>query len=184
MQFNHYGGQAARLAADLVNASPDADLDLVLAAHDVHRPPLTGAARRALLRWAADGLAPCFTALAAHLAEAEREAGPAARCARVNALLAVASTQPRISLHDGHPHLHYGPDDRDAVAHVKASTAAGLAYVVCFAGAQRLGRCARAGCARAYVDTSRGGRRAYCSVRCANNDAVARHRARHPGTRP
>lgn len=183
MQFNHYGGEAAKLAADLVNAAPDAGLGAVLAAHGVHRPPLTGAGRHALLRWAAEGLAPCFTALAAHLEEAEREAELAARCERVNALLAAASTQPRISLHDGHPHLHYGPDDRDAVAHVKASTAAGLAYVVCFAGAHRLGRCARTGCARAYVDTSRGGRRTYCSVRCANNDAVARHRARHPGTR-
>ncbi|WP_454340004.1 CGNR zinc finger domain-containing protein [Streptomyces ambofaciens] len=30
----------------------------------------------------------------------------------------------------------------------------------------------------APVDTSRNGRRAYCSVRCANNDAVARPRAR------
>ncbi|MGW7603219.1 CGNR zinc finger domain-containing protein, partial [Streptomyces antimycoticus] len=31
------------------------------------------------------------------------------------------------------------------------------------------------------VDTSRNGRRAYCSVRCANNDAVARHRERLHG---
>ncbi|WP_425086266.1 CGNR zinc finger domain-containing protein, partial [Streptomyces hainanensis] len=37
-------------------------------------------------------------------------------------------------------------------------------------------RVARRGCGLAYVDTSRNGRRAYCSVRCANNDAVARHR--------
>ncbi|MFE1937118.1 CGNR zinc finger domain-containing protein [Streptomyces sp. NPDC059474] len=35
------------------------------------------------------------------------------------------------------------------------------------------------------VDTSRNGRRAYCSVRCANNDAVARHRERlHGDARP
>ncbi|MGC0414358.1 putative RNA-binding Zn ribbon-like protein [Streptomyces sp. SAI-195] len=62
--------------------------------------------------------------------------------------------------------------------HVRAVTAVGLAYVICSADAERLGRCARRDCAPAFVDTSRNGRRAYCSVRCANNDAVARPRAR------
>ncbi|MEV5204967.1 CGNR zinc finger domain-containing protein [Streptomyces sp. NPDC053720] len=37
----------------------------------------------------------------------------------------------------------------------------------------------------AFVDTSRNGRRVYCSVRCANNDAVSRHRERrHDEDRP
>ncbi|MGC0387558.1 CGNR zinc finger domain-containing protein [Streptomyces sp. SAI-129] len=68
--------------------------------------------------------------------------------------------------------------DADPAAHVRAVTAAGLAYVICSADAERLGRCARRDYALAFVDTSRNGLRAYCSVRCANNDAVARHRAR------
>ncbi|WP_326673293.1 CGNR zinc finger domain-containing protein [Streptomyces canus] len=49
---------------------------------------------------------------------------------------------------------------------------------MCFASADRLGRCSRCACGVAFVDTSRNGRREYCSVRCANNDAVARHRER------
>lgn len=178
MQFNHYGGEAARLAAALVNTPAEAELGPVLREHHVVRPPPDDKGTRALRMWASRDLAPCFGPPPAGSGPKDAGAALAERCARVNALLAAASAQPRISLHDGSPHLHYGPDDHDAVAHVKASTAAGLAYVVCFAGAHRLGRCAREGCARAYVDTSRNGRRVYCSVRCANNDAVARHRSR------
>ncbi|MEU2674710.1 CGNR zinc finger domain-containing protein [Streptomyces sp. NPDC007164] len=44
---------------------------------------------------------------------------------------------------------------------------------------------ARHDCGLAFVDTSRDGRRVYCSVRCANNDAVARHgERRHDEDRP
>ncbi|GAB1333269.1 hypothetical protein ACE1SV_76080 [Streptomyces sennicomposti] len=76
---------------------------------------------------------------------------------------------------------HYSATGADPAAHIRAITAAGLAYVICSADAERLGRCARRDCALAFVDTSRNGRRAYCSVRCANNDAVARHRERRHG---
>ncbi|RKN39822.1 CGNR zinc finger domain-containing protein [Streptomyces hoynatensis] len=167
MQFNHYGGEAAGLAADLVNlAAPPspAELEPLLAARDITRTRLTPAQSGALWEWSRR-LGSCF--------------GPqdlARRCAAVNELLAEASSSPRISMHDGRPpHLHYSAPDADPAAHVRAVTAAGLASVICFSGADRLGRCAR--CRRAYVDTSRNGRRTYCSVRCANNDAVARHRA-------
>ncbi|MEW2524651.1 CGNR zinc finger domain-containing protein [Streptomyces sp. NPDC047071] len=220
MHFNHYGGEAALLAADLVNAyatpggagpgeagpdgaSPDdmgpddagrdgvgrdaadpgeadpggadpsatataVDPSALLAAHGVVEHALGPAQRRDLRAWA-HRLAGCF--------------GPqdlAERCARLNQLLEEASSRPTIALHDGTPHFHYSAPGADPAAHVRALTAAGLAYIVCHADARRLGRCARAGCGRAFVDTSRAGRRAYCSVRCANNDAVARHRARRP----
>ncbi|WP_172383780.1 CGNR zinc finger domain-containing protein [Streptomyces sp. MNP-20] len=216
MHFNHYGGEAALLAADLVNAyagpgeadpaggagpgeadlgeaSPDGagrdgvgpgeadprgagpgatatadDPSALLAAHGVVEHALGPAQRRDLRAWARR-LADCF--------------GPqdlAERCARLNRLLEEASSRPYIALHDGTPHFHYSAPGADPAAHVRALTAAGLAYIVCHADARRLGRCARAGCGRAFVDTSRAGRRAYCSVRCANNDAVARHRARRP----
>ncbi|MFE5595475.1 CGNR zinc finger domain-containing protein [Streptomyces sp. NPDC056549] len=52
---------------------------------------------------------------------------------------------------------------------------------MCSADPERLGRWARHTCGLAFVDTSRNSRRAYCSVRCANNDAVARHRERRQG---
>ncbi|KUJ65622.1 hypothetical protein ACZ90_45840 [Streptomyces albus subsp. albus] len=172
MHFNHYGGEAARLAADLVNLAvpphPD-DLEPLLARHGITRPALSPRQAEEIWPWSRR-LAACF--------------GPHdldQRCQAINALLADASSRPQISLHDGRPHLHYGAADADPAAHIRAVTAAGLAYVVCSAGADRLGRCARHGCGLAFVDTSRNGRRTYCSVRCANNDAVARHRERHRG---
>ncbi|MER6685954.1 hypothetical protein [Streptomyces olivaceoviridis] len=51
------------------------------------------------------------------------------RCQAISELLADASTSPRISLHDGRLHLHYSAADADAADHVRAITAAGLAYV-------------------------------------------------------
>ncbi|EGJ75886.1 hypothetical protein STTU_3097 [Streptomyces sp. Tu6071] len=173
MQFNHYGGEAARLAAALVNAAPAEDLAPLLRAHGIHRPPPTPRGVRELRAWAAASLAPCFAPSGGRPLDPE---ALAARCAHANAALEQAASLPRISLHDGTPHLHYGPEDQATVGHVKASTAAALAYVICSSSAHRLGRCAR--CDAAYVDTSRAGRRTYCTVRCANNDAVARHRGR------
>jgi len=45
-------------------------------------------------------------------------------------------------------------------------------------GMHRLGRCALDECTAIYADTSRNGRQRYCSPKCANRDAVRRHRAR------
>ncbi|MFI5804337.1 CGNR zinc finger domain-containing protein [Streptomyces sp. NPDC051561] len=169
MHFDHYGGEAARLAADLVNLTVPpgpAELEPLLAGHSIVRRVLTARQAEEIWEWSRR-LAGCF--------------GPQdldQRCAAVNSLLAEASSRPHISLHDGRPHLHYSTVDADPAAHLRAVTAAGLAHVVCSAGAGRLGRCARGICALAFVDTSRNGRRAYCTVRCANNDAVARHRGR------
>ncbi|WP_129842312.1 CGNR zinc finger domain-containing protein [Streptomyces sp. RFCAC02] len=167
MQFNHYGGQSARLAAALVNApwplTPD-QLEPILAEHEIIRRRLTTEQIAGLHAWSRR-LARCF---------GDQDIDE--RCAAINGLLADASSSPRITTHDGQaPHLHYSAPGSDAAAHIRATTAAGLASVVCFAAPHRLGRCAR--CGRAYVDTSRNGRRSYCTVRCANNDAVARHRS-------
>ncbi|MGP4018276.1 CGNR zinc finger domain-containing protein [Saccharopolyspora sp. 5N708] len=170
MRFNEYGGEAARLAADLVNASRPLTPELlepILSAHGVAEATLPTEHVQELTRWC-DRLAACFDR------QELRQ-----RCEVINGLLADTASQPYISLHDGQPHLHYSSPGADSAAHVRAVTAAGLAYVVCFAGADRLGRCAREACDRAFVDTSRNGRRTYCSLRCANNDAVARHRAKH-----
>ncbi|MFI0469419.1 CGNR zinc finger domain-containing protein [Saccharopolyspora sp. 5N102] len=172
MRFNDYGGEAACLAADLVNAvgplTAEA-LEPILSARGVAGGALDAEQVRDLALWC-DRLGRCFDPQ-----DLEQ------RCGEINQLLAETASQPYISLHDGHPHLHYSAPGADRVAHIRAVTAAGLAYVVCFAGADRLGRCAREACDQAFVDTSRNGRRAYCSLRCANNDAVARHRARVAG---
>lgn len=168
MQFNHYGGEAARLAASLVNTPDHAftphELEPLLATHGIVETRLSTQQATHLWPWSRT-LADCFGAQELQT-----------RCQRINALLEQTISTPYISLHDGTPHLHYSSPGADAAAHIQAITAAGLAYITCFAGPTRLGSCATTTCARAYVDTSRNGRRTYCSVRCANNAAVARHR--------
>lgn len=168
MQFNPYGGAAAGLAADLVNCpvpQGPAELEPILAARGIAHRSLTPQQAVAIWEWSRR-LALCFG-----------DQTLEERCQRINELLAEAASTPRISLHDGTPHMHYSAAGSDAAALIKAVTATGLSYVVCSASPSRLGRCARRSCQVAFVDTSRNGRRAYCSVRCANNDAVARHRA-------
>lgn len=60
---------------------------------------------------------------------------------------------------------------------VQAHSAGGLAHLVCEAP-DRFGLCAREGCGIAFVDTSRNGRRRFCSTRCGTRVNVADHRAR------
>lgn len=169
MQFNHYGGEAARLAAALANSrspwTPE-ELERILGAHGSSGRVLSPAQTREVWEWSRR-LGVCFG-----------EQPVDRRCAEINALLVESASRPHISLHDGTPHLHYSSDGADPAAHIKALTAAGLSYVVCFAAPGRLGRCARETCDLVFVDTSRNGRRAYCSLRCANNDAVQRHRGK------
>ncbi|HZE01888.1 MAG TPA: CGNR zinc finger domain-containing protein [Pseudonocardiaceae bacterium] len=45
--------------------------------------------------------------------------------------------------------------------------------MICFAASNRLGRCARVGCTTAFVDTSRNGRRQYCTLRCPHRRSAA-----------
>jgi len=61
---------------------------------------------------------------------------------------------------------------------VRALTASGLAHLIADGAGHRLGCCLRDGCGVVFVDVSRGGRRRFCSVRCANAVNVRRHRAR------
>ena len=62
------------------------------------------------------------------------------------------------------------------MSRVKAVTAGGLALFIAWSGGLRIGTCARPACVRAFIDNSKAGRQRYCSVRCGNTDAVARHR--------
>ncbi|MEP7024290.1 MAG: CGNR zinc finger domain-containing protein, partial [Actinomycetota bacterium] len=81
-------------------------------------------------------------------------------------------------------HLHYAPVDASLTARVRALTASGLAHLIADGAGHRLGCCRRLGCAVVFVDVSRGGRRHFCSVRCANAVNVRLHRARHQARRP
>ncbi|GAA3756566.1 putative RNA-binding Zn ribbon-like protein [Spinactinospora alkalitolerans] len=169
MQFNTYGGTGAFLAADLVNATDHAPaaLSAVLFKNEMKNHRVDAEQAERLVAWTAR-LRPVFG-----------ETAPERQIETVNALLNDAATCVQVSMHDGRaPHLHYVSDTSDPVERVRAATAGGLAVAICGAGGHRLGRCARTGCATVYVDTSRGGRRRFCSVACANRVNVAAHRAR------
>jgi predicted RNA-binding Zn ribbon-like protein len=168
VHFNPYGGLAAELAAALVNADPEAspgELLALLRVHDYrHAGAFDAAGAVELLAWARR-LEAVF-------------AGTGDRVALLNGLLAESATQPYISVHDGRaPHLHFAREEGPTVGRVKAYTASGLAHAYC-QDPGRLGRCDRDGCGIVYVDTSRNGRRRFCSTRCSNRVHVADHRSR------
>lgn len=100
------------------------------------------------------------------------------RAALVNRLLADTTAYPRMTDHDGVWHLHYRPDNMPLGKVLGALASVGTALHLSGRGMHRLARCALDECSAIYVDTSRTGRQRYCSTRCANRDAVRRHRAR------
>jgi predicted RNA-binding Zn ribbon-like protein len=169
MHFNAYGGNGAALAAALVNAtdfSPPA-VEAMLTEHRLLRGAVTAAQAQELRAWARR-LDPVF-------GEVDQDV----QIKLINDLLDVTASKPYVSAHDGRePHLHFYSPDADIVSRAKDTTAGGLAMCMSFAGGGRLGRCDREGCAVVYVDTSRNGRRRFCSLACANRVNVAAHRAR------
>ncbi|MFB4263991.1 CGNR zinc finger domain-containing protein [Nonomuraea sp. GTA35] len=173
MHFNAYGGNGAALAAALVNAtdfSPGA-VEAMLTEHRMVRATVTAGQAEELRAWAAR-LAPVF-------GERDQET----QIKLVNDLLDLTTSRPYVSAHDGRePHLHFFSVDAGIVARSRDTTAGGLAMALSFAGGDRLGRCGRPGCAIVYVDTSRNGRRRFCSPGCANRVNVAAHRARRLAT--
>lgn len=174
MQYDHDNMTGVALAADLVNAVTGVRQLLsrvavrdVLLFHEIRRPELSDDHFYALAEWT--GLLRAVFA-ASTMDDRTRAA---------NVLLAVGTTRAYLTTHDGwSPHLHFTGEDEDIVARVKAVTAGGIAIFLVESGGERLGVCARADCDRVFVDTSRNGRRTYCSARCGNNDAVNRHRQR------
>lgn len=170
MQFNTYTVAGAHIAVWLVNnpAPSVPELAAVLESYDVHHPATNAAQVRALRPWAL------------RLRELFEAATVAEKAERADALLVAADCRPRLVRHaPGLPyHFHYAPVASGLAARVRALTAAGLAHVIDDGGGPRLRVCSRAGCATAFIDTSRNGRRHFCSVRCANQVNVTNHRAR------
>ncbi|MEU6716655.1 CGNR zinc finger domain-containing protein [Nonomuraea sp. NPDC046802] len=169
MHFNAYGGNGAALAAALVNATDfsPAAVRALLSEHRLLRTDVDAEQAGELRDWAGR-LAPVF---------GERDQDLQIKL--INELLDVSSSKPYVSAHDGRePHLHFFSVDADIVSRAKDTTAGGLAVAMSFAGGNRLGRCDREGCAIVYVDTSRNGRRRFCSLACANRVNVAAHRSR------
>jgi predicted RNA-binding Zn ribbon-like protein len=170
MQFNTYTVEGAHIAVWLVNhpAPNAAALAEELHRHEVHEPMATAADAAALRPWAA------------RLREVFEAPAVVGKAQLTDALLVAADCRPRLVSHGaGKPHhFHYAPVETGLAARVRALTAAGLAHVIDGGGGTRLRACDRAGCDVAFIDTSRNGRRHFCSVRCANQVNVANHRQR------
>lgn len=175
MQFNHDNMSGVRLAEALVNMLIEDTwgipiLQELLTDHLFRSPEVKSESEEELREWT-ERLRAVF--------EAD---GEEARCATINALLAEGVRRVYLTTHDGmHPHLHFAEASDRLIERVRAVTAGGLAIFMTEAAGGRLGACARDGCSRVFADTSRGGRRAYCSARCGNADAVQRYRHRHRG---
>ena len=170
VQFNTYTYAGAHIAAWLVNhpGTGVGELTRTLHDYDVHEPAGTAGQLRALRPWA-QRLRAIF------------EAGPVtAKAERADELLVASGCRPRLVSHGpGLPvHLHYAPVRAGLTPRVKALTAAGLAHAIDDGAGARLRACSRAGCGTVFIDTSRNGRRHFCSVRCANQVNVANHRSR------
>ncbi|MEV7693711.1 CGNR zinc finger domain-containing protein [Microbacterium sp. NPDC089189] len=176
MHLNPYGEYAVLLAASLANDWPadrrgidDRTREFGMTMAFPEAPDDHAATRAVLDRW-----------LGVVDAASENE-----RAARLNALMATATAYPRLTDHDGEGwHLHYRDDDQAMPRVLLAVIGVGTALHLTTRGMSRLGRCEAAWasggrCDRVVVDVTRNGRQRYCSVRCANRDAVRRHRARH-----
>ena len=170
MHFNTYTAAGAHIAVWLVNhPAPEAPaLAAMLRSYDVHEPRATADEAQEVAPWAAQ-LREVFEATTA-----------AGKAELTDALLVAADCRPRLVSHGtGQPfHFHYAPVRTGLAARVRALTAAGLAHVIDGEAGARLRVCSRAGCDVAFIDTSRNGRRHFCSVRCANQVNVANHRRR------
>jgi predicted RNA-binding Zn ribbon-like protein len=181
MNFTHYTDRPVRLAVDLVNTLRPVDgrdqlgevaaLRAFLAAHDQDEAAGEGDLER--VRELRAGLREVFAA-----GDAE------AAAARINRLLEWAGATPRVSAHDGDPHLHFEPGGAGLAGRLAAATAMGLAIVLCEDGVARLGICASASCRDAFVDMSKNRRKRYCSESCASRESVAAFRARHRSHSP
>ncbi|MEU9117674.1 CGNR zinc finger domain-containing protein [Streptomyces sp. NPDC048483] len=170
MQLNPYGADRVRFVTDLTNTPPTSAEELTARCRAADMPlddPMTDA-----------DLADVLDFLA-RWTEVVDAATDARRAALLNALLAEATTHPRLTDHaDGGWHLHYREDGRSPAGVLRAMAAVATAFHLTGLGMHRLGRCALAECGNAYADFSRAGRQRYCSPACANRDAVRRHRAR------
>ncbi|WP_326763814.1 CGNR zinc finger domain-containing protein [Streptomyces sp. NBC_01591] len=170
MHLNPYGEDVVNLAADLANLRPtsaDELADRCRAAGLVVELPVTpqdlDRTHEVLDAWekAVD-------------ADDEHE-----RAEMLNRMLAAAAAYPRLTDHaDDGWHLHYRDDRQPLGSLLFSLISVGTALHLAGRGMHRLRRCAVTECTTIFADTSRTGRQRYCSQRCANRDAVRRHRAR------
>ncbi|TDC97100.1 CGNR zinc finger domain-containing protein [Actinomadura sp. 7K507] len=99
--------------------------------------------------------------------------------ALLNGLMLEVPMHPHLADHEPHGlHMHYAPPSSRLPDRVRATTLMNLAELIVEHGLGRTGVCAADGCDRVYADTSRAGRRRFCSESCSNRTNVAAFRAR------
>ncbi|MGK5556605.1 CGNR zinc finger domain-containing protein [Actinomadura kijaniata] len=108
------------------------------------------------------------------------EAGELTQAVAVlNELMLETPMHPHLSEHGGLGlHMHYAPPSARLPLRFRATTLMHISTMVCEHGLARSGVCAAPDCDRVYADTSRAGRRRFCSETCANRTNVAAFRAR------
>lgn len=169
MYINPYGADPVNLATDLANRRPRTACELV------DRCRGAGVTIDREVRDA--DLAEVDEYLEGWLVVVDTT-DPRARADALNTLLAEHADSPRLTDHDGRWHLHYRADDVSFARLLTAMFSVGTALHLTERGIDRLARCAADDCERVFADTTRNGRKAYCSPRCNNRSAVRRHRAR------
>ncbi|MEU0932203.1 MULTISPECIES: CGNR zinc finger domain-containing protein [unclassified Embleya] len=180
MEVNGYRSDGVGAAVAMVNAWTGADgvpPDLesareVLSTFSFLVADLTREELEPLVEWAGE--------LRAFFVIGDLEAG----VAQINALLARVEVRPRLVDHGRGLHLHHAPSGVPFVQRIRINTAVGLANLVADYGLGRSGVCAATDCERVFADTSRNGRKRYCSDACANRANVAAHRARRRAAAP
>jgi len=110
----------------------------------------------------------------------------AARTALINELLASASIEPRLVEHDGWGlHFHFFAPYASLSDHLNADCAMALAVMMASGESNRLRVCARPGCDRVMVDSSRNRSRVYCDSRtCGNKVHASAYRDRQRAEEP
>jgi predicted RNA-binding Zn ribbon-like protein len=106
------------------------------------------------------------------------EGNGATAAERLNELLIQYPVHPQLSGHDGQSwHVHY-TESGSMSDKYGAGAAMGLAVRLADLGIERFGVCQAAPCNGAFIDTSAGRTRRYCSDRCTNRANVTAFRAR------
>jgi predicted RNA-binding Zn ribbon-like protein len=108
---------------------------------------------------------------------------PADRVAGLNAIITEVSTGAEVVARaDRGWTLALTPRPRLRLDERLAAIAVGeLVDLLSTVGPERIRACNATPCREVFVDTSRNGRRLYCSRRCANRKNAARHRRRYGG---
>ena len=146
VDFSHYTDEPVDLAVALVNTDQnDSDLlgnpDQLLEFLDEYRDMWENAAKPAK-----KSELEVIRKLRTALREVITAGDEAAASEKVNRILDAYGAIPRVSVHSGHPHLHFEPMGASMCSWLGATTAMGLASVIVEHGVERFGVCSSGDC--------------------------------------